>query len=56
MRFLAAQHEVDPNAIVIIGHSQGGQLASFVANGDARVAAVVMLAGTTETFEGEVRG
>ncbi len=49
--FLASQPEVDPDALVIIGHSQGGQLAPFVAHGDQRVAAVVMLAGTTETFE-----
>ncbi len=48
VNWLAARPEVDPEAIVIIGHSEGAQLAPLVARGDPRVKAVVLLAGTTE--------
>ncbi|MBW2529413.1 MAG: alpha/beta fold hydrolase [Deltaproteobacteria bacterium] len=49
--YLRTRSEVDPRAIVIAGHSQGGQYAPFVAHQDSGVAAVIMLAGTTQTFE-----
>lgn len=49
--FLAGRSEVDPDALISMGHSQGGQLAPFVAEGDGRVVAVVMLAGTTQPFD-----
>jgi uncharacterized protein len=48
--FVASQPEIDPNALIVIGTSEGGQLAPFVAEGDERVAAVLMLAGTTQRF------
>lgn len=48
--YLATRPEVDPEAIVVIGHSQGGSLAPHIANDDERVAAVVLLAGAAGTF------
>jgi pimeloyl-ACP methyl ester carboxylesterase len=51
LRFLAERPEVDPSAMVLIGHSQGGQLAPFVAKRFGSLRAVVMLAATTETLE-----
>jgi pimeloyl-ACP methyl ester carboxylesterase len=50
LAYLASRDDVDPNALVVIGHSEGGQLAPFIAEGDERVAAVVMLGGTTQRF------
>ena len=49
--YLETRPEVLPGAIVVAGHSEGGQLAPFVAEGDGRVRAVVMLAGLTERFD-----
>jgi dienelactone hydrolase len=51
VEFLAARPEVDPRAIFVVGHSEGGHFAPFVAEGDERVAGVVMLAGNVTTFE-----
>jgi pimeloyl-ACP methyl ester carboxylesterase len=48
--FLALREEVDPEALIVIGHSEGAQLAPFVGHDDPRVAAVVMLAGPTGRF------
>lgn len=56
VRYLAAREEVDAHNIVVIGHSQGGQLAPVVANAEPRVAAVVMLAATTQTLEAGLTG
>lgn len=50
LAFLASRPEVDAERLVVIGHSEGAQLAPFVAEGDPRVAAVVMLAGSTGRF------
>ena len=52
--WLARQDDVQDNAIVVIGHSQGGGFAPHIAAGDPRVAAVVMLAGFVGTFRQEV--
>ena len=49
--YLASRPEVDPRAIVLLGHSQGGQMVAFAAQDNPHVAAVVSLAGTTQTFE-----
>lgn len=43
--WLAAQHDVDPRHIGLVGHSEGGVIAPMVAVADKRVAFVVMLAG-----------
>ncbi len=47
---LATMPEVDPEAVVVIGHSQGGSLAPHIADADDRVAAAVLLAGPAGTF------
>jgi hypothetical protein len=48
--FLATRPEVDPQALVLIGHSQGGQLAAHIVHGDERVAAVVLMGGSTQSL------
>jgi pimeloyl-ACP methyl ester carboxylesterase len=47
---LAQRPEVDPEALVVVGHSQGGQLAPHVATDQPGIAAVVLLGGSTETL------
>ena len=54
--YLKAHDEVDADNIVVVGHSQGGQLAPFVANAEPSVAAVVLLAATTQTLEAGLTG
>lgn len=54
--FLRERDDVDAGALVIAGHSQGGQLAPFVAREVPGVAAVILLAGTTETLEEGLTG
>ncbi len=51
LAFLATRTEVDPDALVVAGHSEGGQLAPYIAHENARVAAVIMLAGVMDDFE-----
>ncbi len=48
--FLASRPEVRDDALVVVGHSQGGQLAPHIAARDERIAAVVMLAGFQGPF------
>jgi len=48
--YLASRHDVEPDAIVVLGHSQGGGFAPHIAAADERIAAAVMLAGFTGTF------
>lgn len=52
--WLAQQDDVQDNAIVVVGHSQGGGFAPHIAASDERVAAVVMLAGFVSTFRQEL--
>jgi dienelactone hydrolase len=42
---VAARPDVDAQRIALVGHSEGGLIAPMVADGDAPVAAVVLLAG-----------
>lgn len=49
--YLATRPEVNANAIVVAGHSEGGGIAPHVAAGNARVAAVVMLAAFPDPFD-----
>ena len=44
--FLRSRDDIDPERIGLIGHSEGGVIASMVAADDPRVAFVVMMAGT----------
>ncbi len=54
--YLASRPEIDGDALIVVGHSQGGQLAPHIAHDDPRVRAVVLLAGSTETFGALVIG
>jgi alpha-beta hydrolase superfamily lysophospholipase len=51
LAYLATRAEVDAGRLVVAGHSEGGQIAPYVARGDPRVVAVVMLAGPIDGFE-----
>jgi dienelactone hydrolase len=42
---------VDPKRIILVGHSEGGYLAPRIASEDARIAAVVILAGPTRPLQ-----
>jgi hypothetical protein len=48
---LAQQPEIDSRRIFVLGHSLGGMLAPRIAQGDAQVAGLVILAGTTRPLE-----
>jgi pimeloyl-ACP methyl ester carboxylesterase len=50
LAYLRTRPEVDAGALVVAGHSEGGQIAPFVAVGEPGVVAVMMLAGLTEPF------
>jgi dienelactone hydrolase len=48
---LAKRPEIDSRRIFVLGHSLGGMLAPRIAHGEAQVAGLVMLAGTTRPLE-----
>jgi hypothetical protein len=50
---LAALPEVDPKRVDVLGHSLGGMLAPRIAEGDAQVAGIIIMAGSTRPF-GEI--
>lgn len=52
--YLASRSEVRSDALVVVGHSQGGAFAPHAAAADERFAAVVMLAGFAGTFRGSL--
>jgi hypothetical protein len=47
--WLRNRPEVDPRRIALLGHSEGGIVAPLVAADDARIAAVVLMAGPSRT-------
>jgi alpha-beta hydrolase superfamily lysophospholipase len=47
IQFLRGRSEIDPDRIVLIGHSEGGTTASIIASEDAKIAAIALLAGAT---------
>lgn len=47
---LRAQPEVDPQRVVMIGHSLGGMLAPRIAQADGKLAGIVLLAGATRAL------
>ena len=49
--YLRSRRDIDPNRIALIGHSEGGMIAPMVAETDARVAAIVLMAGTAKRGE-----
>lgn len=44
--FLRERRDLDPNRIVLLGHSEGGMIAPMVAASDPKIAGIVLLAGT----------
>lgn len=44
--YLRTRPEIDPARIALVGHSEGGAIAPMVAATDARLAAMVLMAGT----------
>jgi dienelactone hydrolase len=48
---LAKQPGIDPKRIFVLGHSLGGMMAPRIAQDDAQVAGLVILAGPTRPFE-----
>lgn len=49
--YLKSRPEIDPNKIVLIGHSEGGIIAPMVAASDNSIAAIVSLSGPALTGE-----
>lgn len=43
--YLRSRAEIDPDRIALVGHSEGATIASMIAAGDPRVAAIVLMAG-----------
>ena len=48
---LSKRSEIDPRRIFVLGHSLGGTLAPRIAQGDAQVAGLLILAGVTRPLE-----
>lgn len=46
VEWLAKRQDIDPSAIGLIGHSEGGVVAPIVAVSDRRIAFIVLMAGT----------
>lgn len=53
--WLRQRPDIDPERVFLIGHSEGGMIAPMVAADDARLAGVVLLAGTGERGEDILR-
>jgi len=47
--WLRARADVDPDRIVLVGHSEGGLIAPLVAATDPRLAGIVLMAGPAQT-------
>ncbi len=47
LEYLRSRKEIDPDRIVLIGHSEGGSTASLIASDDSKIAAIALLAGAT---------
>jgi dipeptidyl aminopeptidase/acylaminoacyl peptidase len=46
--WLRTRKEIDPNRIVVIGHSEGASIAAMIGASDPKLAAVVMMAGVAK--------
>lgn len=53
--YLRSRQDIDPAKIVVMGHSEGGVIAPMVAANDAKLAGIVLLAGTGVTGEKVLR-
>lgn len=49
--FLKAQPEVDPFKVVLLGHSEGGTVATIVAGGDATIGGLILLAAPSRPMD-----
>lgn len=49
VRWLRTRPEIDPARIALVGHSEGGMIAPMVAADDAKLAAIVLMAGPAYT-------
>ena len=47
---LQARNDVDSNRIFLLGHSEGGTLAPKIAAADPKIAGVILMAASTESF------
>jgi uncharacterized protein len=45
VEYLRSRKEIDPDRIVLIGHSEGGTTATIIASEDSKIAAIALLAG-----------
>lgn len=45
VEYLRSRKEIDPDHIVLIGHSEGGTTATLIASEDSKIAAIALLAG-----------
>lgn len=45
VEYLRSRSEIDPDRIVLIGHSEGGTTAAIIASEDPKIAAITLLAG-----------
>lgn len=48
---LAQRPEINPTAIFLAGHSEGGYLAPRIASGDSQIAGIIILEGNTRPIE-----
>jgi dienelactone hydrolase len=53
--FLRHQPGIDPDRIVVVGHSLGGTLIPRIARADARIAGLVVLAGAVRSIDDAMR-
>ena len=49
--YLLTRGEIDKNRVALVGHSEGAETALIIAAGDARVAAVALLAGPSQPVD-----
>jgi pimeloyl-ACP methyl ester carboxylesterase len=49
--YLLTRREVDKNRVALVGHSEGAETASIIAAEDGRIAAVVLLAGSSRPVD-----
>jgi dipeptidyl aminopeptidase/acylaminoacyl peptidase len=45
VQYLRTRGDIDPDRIVLIGHSEGGTTATIIASEDPKIAAIALLAG-----------
>ncbi|MBI1795605.1 MAG: alpha/beta fold hydrolase [Candidatus Eisenbacteria bacterium] len=45
--FVRSRHDLDPDRVVLVGHSEGAKTAVLLAAGDRRIAGIALIAGAT---------